>query len=317
MRHAIACALLMILATAASAADRTFVEGIVVRVNDRILTTADIRQRISERSAETGKPVPLVAYPNLIQEATDELCMLERVAELKLEISNEELNAAIQQVRETNRVSDDAAFEQTLKGMGMTMDSLKARLQDTMLIQRLLRRELGDLPLTEEELRQRYQKDKDQFMIGERVHLEHYLLTVSADRSDLEAKRAAARRLVTAARAGGDFLALVQQEVKAGHGTGGDLGIVLVADLRPEFRAVVDKLTPGEISDPFVSSNGVHAGRLVQRIPPTVKPFEEVEDELRRKEMDERYRAHLMSVVTELKKRYLVETHPELMVPAK
>jgi parvulin-like peptidyl-prolyl isomerase len=309
--------MLMILGTAASAADRVFVEGIVVRVNDRVLTTADIRQRISERSGETGKPVPITAYPDLIQEAADELCMLERVAELKLEISNEEVTAAVQQVRESNHIPDDAAFEQMLKSMGMTMDTLKARLRDTLLIQRLLRRELGDLPLTEEELRQRYQKEKDQFMIGERVHLEHYLLSVSADRSDLEAKLAAARRLVAAARASGDFLGLVQQEVKAGHGTGGDLGLVLVADLRPEVRGVVDKLKPGEVADPFVTSNGVQTGRLVKRIPPTVKPFEEVEDELRRKEMDERYRAHLAAVVTELKKRYLVETHPELMVPAK
>jgi peptidyl-prolyl cis-trans isomerase SurA len=317
MKHTIACALLMILAIPASAADRTFVEGIVVRVNDRILTTADFRQRISERSTEAGKPVPVAAYPDLIQEAADELCMLERVAELKLEISNEELNAAIQQVRETNHVPDDAAFEQTLKGMGMTVDSLRARLRDTILIQKLLRRELGDLPLTEEELRERYQNDKAQFMIGERVHLEHYLLTVAADRSDLEAKLASVRRLVAAARAGGDFLTLVQEEVKRERGTGGDLGIVLVADLRPEFREVVDKLKPGEVSDPFVTSNGVHAGRLVQRIPPTLKPFEEVQDELRRKEMDERYRAHLASVVTELKKRYLVETHPDLLGPAK
>ncbi len=317
MRHTTVFTLLMLLGAAATATDRKVVEGIVVRVNDRILTTEDIRQRVAERSAEAGKPVPVASYPDLIQEAADELCMLERASELKLEVSNEEINAAVQQVREANHVPDDAAFEQTLKGMGMTVESLKARLRDTMLIQRLLKREVGDLPLTEEELRERYQKEKDQYMVGERLHLEHYLLTVASDRSDLEAKLAAARRLVAAARASGDFLALVQQEAKAGHGTGGDLGLVAVADLRPEFREVVEKLKPGEITDPFVTPNGVHAGRLVQRIPPTVKPFEEVEDELRRKEMDERYRTHLASVVTELKKRYVVETHPELMVAAK
>ncbi len=317
MWHTIAFAMLMILGTAASAADRVFVEGIVVRVNARVLTTADIRQRISERSGETGKPVPITAYPDLIQEAADELCMLERVAELKLEVSNEEVNAAVQQVREANHVPDDAAFEQTLKSMGMTMESLKARLRDTMLIQRFLKREVGDLPLTQEELRQRYEREKDQYMIGDRVHLEHYLLTVAADRSDLEAKLAAARRLVPAARANSDFLALVQLEVKSGHGTGGDLGSVAGADLRPEWRDAIEKLKPGEVTDPFLTSSGVHVGRLVARIPPTVKPFEEVEDELRRKEMDERYRAHLSGVVGELKKRYIVETHPELMVPTK
>jgi hypothetical protein len=33
--------------------------------------------------------------------------------------------------------------------------------------------------------------------------------------------------------------------------------------------------------------------------------------------MDQRYRSHLASVVAELKKRYVVETHPELMATTK
>ncbi len=317
MRNQATFVLLMIFATAAAAADTTLVEGIVVRVNDRVLTTADIRELAAERAAESGKPIPVEAYPALIQDAADELCMLERAAELKLEISPEELDDAVKQLREANHVPDDAAFEQTLKGMGMTLAGLKSRLRDTMLVQKLLKREVGDLPITEEEIRERYGRDKDQFMIGERVHLEHFLLPVASDRSDLEAKVAAARRLVAAARASGGFLTLVNQEIKDGHGSGGDLGTVLVTDLRPEFRDVVAKLKPGEISDPFTSPAGVHVTRLVERIPPAVKPFEEVEADLRRKMTDERYRAHLARVVTDLKKRYLVETHPELMVPAK
>lgn len=301
----------------ALAAGPQLVEGIVVRVNDKILTTSDIRQRAAERAAETGIPVPPAAYPELIQDTADELCILERAAELKLEVSNEEVNAAVKQLRERNNVADDATFVKMLKGMGLTLDDLKARVRDNILIQRLLQREVGDLPITEAELRQRYTQEKASFMIGERVHLEHIVMPVLADGTDEESKLAAARRLVAAARATEDFLTLVKQEVAAGHGSGGDLGTLLLTDLRPEVRDAVAKLKPGEISDPFTSSAGVHIVRLVERIPPTLKPFEQVEPQLRERELEKRYRDHLAAVVTELKKRYIVETHPDLMATSK
>jgi peptidyl-prolyl cis-trans isomerase SurA len=299
------------------AAQRQLVEGIVVRVNDRILTTADIRQRATERAAEVGKTFPQEAYSDLVQQAADELCILERAAELKLEVSNEEVNGAVQQLREDNHVSDDAAFESMLHGSGLTLESLKARLRDTILIQRLIKREVGDLPITEEELRQRYERDKGKFMIGERAHLEHIVFPVAADRNDLDTGLAAARRLVAAARASGNFKALVEAEVAAGRGSGGDLGIVVIEDLRPEVRDTVAKLKVGEISDPFVSKAGIHVVQLIERISPSPRPFAEMEGQLRQQELDERYRSHINSVVTELKKRFIVETHPELMATIK
>ncbi len=302
---------------AASAAEPKLVEGIVVRVNDRILTTADIRQRAAEHAAETGRPILPEAYADLVQQAADELCILERATELKLEVANEEVNAAVQQLQEQNNVPDDATFEKTLRSMGLTLEDLKSRLRETILIQRLIKREVGDLPLTEEELRERYTRDRDKFMIGERVHLEHIVMPLAADRSNVDAALAAARRLVSAARASGDFKTLVDQEVAAGHGSGGDLGVLVVEDLRPEVRETVVKLKVGEISDPFISSAGVHAVHLLERIPPAARPFEQVADDLRQQELAERYRGHLNAVVTELKKRYIVEIHPELMATTK
>jgi peptidyl-prolyl cis-trans isomerase SurA len=297
--------------------DRHLVEGIVVRVNDRILTTADMKQRLADTAAEAGKPVPPASYPEFVQQAADELCILERAAELKLEVSDEEIKARIAQLRQDNHVTDDASFDAMLRSSGLTLETLKARLRDATLVQRLLSREVGDLPITEEELRQRYERDKAKFMIGERVHLEHIVMPVNAGGSGLESTLALARRLAAAARASGNFKALVEAEVAAGRGTGGDLGVVVVADLRPEVQAVVSQLKVGEVSDPFTSSAGVHVVQLLERIPPTARPFSEVENELRQQELEQRYRARLADVVTELKKRYVVETHPELMATIK
>ena len=305
--------LVVAVAAAAHAATRTLVEGIVVRVNDRILTTADIRQRAAERTAENGVAVPPAAYPELVQDAADELCLLERAAELKLEVGADEVNTAIAQLRDQNHVSDDDAFDKSLRAMGLTLDQLRSRVRDTIMVNRILSKEVGTLPITEEELRHRYERDRESFRIPERVHLEHIVLPVSGDPIDTTAKLALARRLVAATRAGAEFKTLVKQEVDAGHGSGGDLGVVSIPDLRPEVAKSVASLKPGEVSDPFQSPAGVHVVLLVERIPPAYKPFAEVSEELRQRELADRYRTHLNSVVEELKKRYVVEVHPELL----
>jgi parvulin-like peptidyl-prolyl isomerase len=315
MKRLLATTALVAVAAAVHADGRRVLDAIVVRVNDRIITVTGMRARAAEHAAETGRPVPVEAYPALVQEAADELCLLERGVELKLEVSDEEVDAAIQQLKEQNRVPDDETFTRQLRELGLSLPRLRQRLHDNIMVNRVLSREVGELPITEEELRQRYERDKEKYAIPERYALEHIVYPVAPDRSDLQLQLARARRLVAAARTGGTFLDLVAQETALGDANGGDLGALVLTDLRAEVRDVVAALKPGEISEPFVSSIGVHVGRLREKIPASYRPFGEVEEELRNRELDERYRNRLRGVVDGLKTRYVVVLHPELFVP--
>ncbi len=315
MKRLLATTALIAVAAAAHADGRQVLDGIVVRVNDRIITVTGMRQRATEHAAETGRPVPVEAYPALVQEAADELCLLERGVELKIEVGDQEIDAAIQQLKEQNRVPDDETFTRQLRELGLSLPRLRQRLQDNIMVNRVLSTEVGELPITEEEVRQRYERDKEQFAIPERYALEHIVYPVAPDRSNLQLQLARARRLVAAARAGGSFLELVAQETGFGDASGGDLGALVLTDLRAEVRDVVAALKPGEISEPFVSGIGVHVGRLREKVPASYKPFEEVAQELRNRELDERYRNRLRGVVDNLKTRYVVVLHPELFTP--
>ncbi len=308
---------LTVIAAVTVAGERQLVEGIVVRVNDRILTVADMRKRVAERVAESGAPVSPEDYPQLVNEAADDLCVLERAIELKIEVADEEVTESLKGLREQNKIETDEQFEQTLRTMGLSLEQLRRRMHDQMLINRALSREMGSLPITEEELRKRYERDKSNYGVPEQVHLQHLVFPVGAAAGDETHARTAAQRLVAAARSGGDFAALLKQETESGAASGGDLGTVAVPDLRPEVRTAVTALKPGEIADPFVTSAGVHVVRLVERLPAGFKPFADVADDLRQREMAERYRAKMHSVVDDLKKRYVVEVHPELFLPSK
>lgn len=288
------------------------VEGIVVRVNERILTIGDMHRRVLEKAAELGKPIPATEYPALVQEAADELCLLERAQELKIEIAPEEVDQAVTQLRQSNRIENEAAFDAMLREMGLSLPGLRSRLRDTIAINRALQKEVGELPITEQELKSRYERERDAFLSPETVHIVHAVFA-AGDEQQRQRELARARRLVAAAASGGDFAALVAAEVEQGNASGGDLGELAVPDLRSEVRQAVQELQPGEISEPFATSAGVHVLQLVSRTPPTLKPFTpEVQEQLYQKELAERYQARLRLVVDSLKRRYVVETRPEL-----
>ncbi len=306
------------LCTPLLAAERVLVEGIVVRVNDRILTTRDVARRVDERAGELGRPLTADDLQALLREITEDACLLERAGELKIEVDDQEVDSAIARLREQNQVPDERAFEESLRNMGLTRDQLRARVHDNIVVNRLLSREVQRPAVTEEELKRRYSSEQDRFRLPERVHLEHVILTVGSDAGDEERGLASARRLAAAARTTGDFLALVKEEVDAGRATGGDLGLVAVPDLRQEVAQAVSGLKPGEVSEPFRSAAGIHVVRLRTRIEPSVKPFPEVAEELRFREEEERYRSHISGIVEDLRKRYVVEVHPELVpLPSK
>jgi peptidyl-prolyl cis-trans isomerase SurA len=311
-RMTILAASVLLLATNLSA-ERTLVEGIVVRVNDRILTTRDIARRIDERAAEMGHPLNAEEIQGLTREAVDDLCLLERAAELKMEVDDQEVDSALTRLREQNQVKDDKDFEVILKSMGLTRDQLRARVSENIIINRLMSKEVPRPTVTEEELKQRYAREPERYRIPEKVQLEHIILSVGTADGEEERVLADARRLVAAARASGSFLTLVKEETDAGRGTGGDLGSVAVQDLRPEVAAAVKTLKAGEIAEPFRTPSGVHVVRLVERFATTLKPFSDVVEELRYREEDERYRSHITGIVDGLKKRYVVEIHPELV----
>src|SRR5438477_301164 len=90
-----------------------------------------------------------------------------------------------------------------------------------------------------------------------------------------------ARDVVRRARAGEDFSALARASSTAGsRSTGGDLGQVAAADMNPELARIVGALAPGGVSEPIETDKGYRIVRVVSKEEASVKPFEEVKDDI-------------------------------------
>ncbi|WP_114972930.1 peptidylprolyl isomerase [Rhodoferax ferrireducens] len=121
----------------------------------------------------------------------------------------------------------------------------------------------------------------------------HILLRVSPQLSETAArdKLNEFKKRIMAGQA--DFAALARDNSQDGSAAqGGDLGWANPGMFVPEFEEVMNRLTPGQISDPLVSRFGVHLIQLTERRKATLNPREQreaVRAMLREKKLDETY----------------------------
>jgi peptidyl-prolyl cis-trans isomerase SurA len=121
----------------------------------------------------------------------------------------------------------------------------------------------------------------------------HILLRVSPQMSEIAArgKLNEFKKRLVAGQA--DFAALARDNSQDGSAAeGGDLGWASPGMFVPEFEEVMNRLAPGQVSDPFVSRFGVHLIQLTERRKVALSLREQreaIRAMLREKKLDESY----------------------------
>jgi len=318
------CGVVLFVVGVAAAADRVMVEGILVRVNDRVMTVSDFLDRLQgELSQMPSQPDgdELLGFTReVFDTAVDELVLLERAREKKLTIDDAMLDDAVKNLRKENELEDDEAFEAALASAGLTEQALRDRYQHNMILQRAVQSEIKPTEITEEEVRQRYEEDKDQYGTPEKVELEQVFFSVATNGSDRFQVQRLAVGLVERVRTGNDLRAeatLAGAEIQ-------ELGEIPVADLRPVVQEALEPLGETGLSDPVDTAGGFLVIQLIRRIPAGFQPFDEVKESIRRQLSQQAYKDQTQGMVQRLKGEYLVEVHEdryeallaELIVPA-
>ena len=308
VRSIIAMAVLAFATTATTAlAERQVLETILVRVNDRIVTVNDFKLRLRQELAQIS-PVPqgkdLRDYTEgLFDTMIDEMLLLERAEDRRVVIDEETVDSAINGLREENDLLDDAAWATALESSGMSIDTLRERYRQTILLSRTVQSEVRPTEITEEEVRIRYEEEKNLYKVPAKVELEQLFFPIAENGSDEDEVTRVARGLVQRVSEGSDLRAeatLAGVEIQ-------ELGSIPIADLRGDLRSALDGVTDGGFTEPLVTAGGVQVIHLVERISEGYQPFEEVEDEIMRRMSSDAYQSQSRGLVERLREEYLVE----------
>lgn len=154
------------------------------------------------------------------------------------------------------------------------------------LVQAAVKREIeadaAALPPLEPLARERYLADRDAYRQPETARIAHILVRADVellDDEEIAQRKELAESLAARARAGEDFGALAREfsEDRVSAANGGELPRPATRDsLVRKFADAAWSLKPGEISDVVRTRFGFHVIRLLEIIPSSVRPFDEV-----------------------------------------
>lgn len=295
-------------------------DRIVLRINDRIVTLQDFRDRLadrrrailrSDRPKDEREQLLAESPGEVMREMMDEILLLSRGDQLAIEIPNDRLDLAVDQAKKNMGITSDADLDQALSQWNMTRDEMRARLRDQLLFQEVLGREVrSKIKVSEEELQKYYREHPQEFEEPEQLHLREIVVldrpeqpadAVGIKAGELSAKLAAHAKLEDVAAQGakdGTTSAMI------------DLGWVKKGDLDPGLEAAAKDVAAGGFSQPVRGRGGLHILEVVERKPAKMRAYSEVQDQLQAEERQRRFQGQLDIYMADLEHRAYIVAEP-------
>lgn len=268
------------------------VDGIAAIVNDEIITVTDVREAMGPEAEPLVQQFTGLArderlkalFKRTLTRLVDAQLQLARARHLNLRVTEADVNQQIDILKQQNQVADEQ-FLQLLKTRGLTLETYKKQVQEGLLVAKVVNAEVrSHLTVLDGELQAAYRAKNDQYKVAGGQTVSHilFLLPPYPTEHDEQRLRAKAESVLQQLRQGGNFATLARQYSEGPSAdAGGLLGTFRPGELLPGFEEAVAQLRPGEISGVVRTRVGFHIIRLEARQAGTMRPFEEVQEELK------------------------------------
>jgi len=257
-----------VLAQATSADAAGLSEGVAAVVNDKVISTFDVRQRTMFILATTG----IEANQEGIQRATaqairalvDEQVQLQEMDKFKVQVGTEEVDRAIDNLARQNG-GDRAQLTREMAAAGVSINTFRDQIRAELGWQRLVGGRYGQrIRVSPERVSETLARvtagaSKPQYLVSE-----IFLEVESPDQQDVVYQ--GALRLLEQIKQGSPFPSVARQfSAAASAASGGDIGWVGSGEIKSELEPIVATLAPGQVSTPIPVQGGFYIVALRDR----------------------------------------------------
>jgi peptidyl-prolyl cis-trans isomerase SurA len=264
-RLTVAAAVMVPLSATGGHALQGVLEQIVVSVNGDIISKTEIDERLRVTRALTDDAAGAVIEPALLtrilRDAVDERLMIQRAAELGLDVGDVDVDRVLATVKAESHVDSEAAFIELLEREGMSLVTLRGTTRRRLLIEQVRQHLFGRLSVTHEEALRYYNAHRLEFMTRATVTFREVRISVPPRGRVPDSERD--RGLVKVVRVGDRLAEGAEFETVArafsespSKAAGGLVGPVESGGLEPSIRAALGALHPGAMSAPVETSEG-------------------------------------------------------------
>jgi len=318
----------LLAALLASPMSAEIVEAIVARVGDRIITRSQYDARLAEGYREieqlSSDPQEVERRKNelreqLLDNMLAEVLIKDRADRLGISVTTKDIDGAVERLKEQYGIENQEQFEESLKQAGLTLEQMRLRLRDTLLSNAVLSRELRSrAEISDKELKERYEREKDRYRLPDRAEVSEIVITVPENATQLVVAQrdALAKEVARQARQGTDFASLAKEFSEAPtKDAGGKLGTVAKGELMAALDSLIFESPEGTIIGPVNTRSGWHVVRVDKRIPAETPGFEAVKEKVREGAGQDAFKRDYDAYIQTLRNEAYVVIHKE-NVPA-
>lgn len=269
---------------------------VVAVINNEAITSLQLDKALA---AGTGTPA-IDERRQVLERLIEESLIRQRAAEIGLTVSDDEVEAAVQDVLRQNRLTK-AQLDAALTQQGITPDDYRQSLRRQILRFKLVGREVqGLIEVSSREIQDYYAANNAAYREAATIELQHISFPLAGQDAKVQEERGQAA--VAALRGGTDFATVLATAVQDGA-DGGEMGTLDLEDLTPAFAAAVQDLPVGGSSELIASEQALHLLVVTGRTPGRVRPLDEVREEIRSKLAEQKRATAAKDWLDGLKKR--------------
>jgi peptidyl-prolyl cis-trans isomerase SurA len=237
---------------------------------------------------------------------------LQQAEREKIAVEDAEMKEQLEEIQKRLGAKNEAEFEQMVKAQGLSMEGVKKRIREQLLVERIKRRKVAlRITVTEEDIDQYLNANREKLETGLSFEARHilFLPTAGAGEDGWQVARRRGEDVYTRVMGGEDFGELAREfsDDTATAKNGGRLGVLKRGELAPDIEKAILRLSPGEHSPPFRSEVGYHLFELESKETLAGEQLAQARNQIRDILYKQKYEARLNEWLAEIRGKAIIE----------
>lgn len=283
----------MFTASTAISTQPQVVDRIVAVVNGDIIVYQEVNEMMAPLVAEllhSGQPpekINEIVYEQrrkLLNMLIDQKLMLQASSKYDITVSEKEVDAAIERMKEANQLTDES-LRSALQKQGLSLTDIRNTYREQILLNRIEQMEVSSrIVVSEEDIKAYYEQHPGEYKGSRQYHLRHLMVDAPSFAAPEQREAAAARMeaALAALKAGESFIEVVKRYADQKYTVAeGELGVFNLDDLAPALKGEVEKLAIGQYTPVMETGQGYQIIYLENIVETKPAAFDEKENEIR------------------------------------
>ncbi|ACO04786.1 MAG TPA: hypothetical protein DEP48_01270 [Persephonella sp.] len=227
-----------------------------------------------------------------------------------LKVTEKEINNLMDQLIKQYKSKEN--LEKLLKQTGLTIEGFKKELEKRLLVDKLIKK-YAIVSLTDKDLKEYYEKNKDKFKEPASVKVRYIYIKVDpSDPKGREKAREKAKKAYKEIKEGKDFGDVAYRySDDLSRIKGGDIGYVHKGRFPKQIEEEIYKLDVGQVSKIIETDTGLHIVKIEDKRPPRLVPYEEIKDKLKKELTEVMQERKFNELIKDAKKNLKVEIYED------